>query len=46
MNIYIRFCVECGEGYDIGTEYDFCSKCRREKEVKNEGRGNFRKNAQ
>jgi len=34
MNINIRFCrnPECGKGYDIGTNFDLCSECRKEKE--------------
>lgn len=36
MNLNIRFCRKCGEGFDIGTNFDICSKCRREKEVEND----------
>ena len=28
MNPYIRFCIECGEGYDIDISKDKCHKCR------------------
>jgi len=31
MSIYVRFCRKCGEGYDIGTNYDICSSCRLKK---------------
>ena len=31
MNIYVRYCVRCGEAYDIGTDCDICPKCRRKK---------------
>ena len=46
MNLHVRFCrnSECGKGYDIGTEFDLCSKCRREKEVDNNEGQNFRRN--
>ena len=46
MNIHIRFCRECGKGFDVGTNYDLCSECRIEGRLKDEGRGNFRRYAQ
>lgn len=43
MNLHVRFCEKCGKGYDIGTEFAFCSECRIKGRIKNEGR-NFRRN--
>ena len=37
MNINIRYCRKCGEGYDIGTNYDLCSKCRIKKKEEEDG---------
>jgi len=35
MNIYLKRCKKCGEGFDIGTNFDICPECRI-KEVENE----------
>ena len=36
-NMFLRFCRRCREGYDIGTNFDICPKCRM-KEIKRDGR--------
>ncbi len=28
MNINLKRCKKCGEGFDIGTNYNLCPKCR------------------
>ena len=32
MNIFLKRCEKCGEGFDIGINYDICPDCRREVE--------------
>jgi len=34
MNYNIKYCIKCGTAFDIGTNFDLCLKCRREKEKK------------
>lgn len=29
MNIYVRYCLKCGQAYDVETQYDLCRDCRR-----------------
>ena len=31
MSLYLRFCEECGEGYDIGINLNTCPACRLKK---------------
>ena len=31
MNIYLRFCEQCGDGYDIGINFSICPVCRLKK---------------
>jgi|TARA_Y100000310_G_C20535824_1_gene740787 Zn finger protein HypA/HybF involved in hydrogenase expression len=31
--IYIKYCIKCGEAYDIDTNKDLCPKCRNKFEV-------------
>lgn len=41
MNAYIRFCIECGSGFDIDISKELCPKCR-EKKKKERGEENER----
>jgi len=40
MNLYVRFCKECGIGFDIDISKELCPKCRekKQKESKKEKR--------
>lgn len=29
--IFIKYCLECEEAFDIGINYDKCPRCRRKK---------------
>ena len=29
MNIFLKRCDKCGEGFDIGINYDLCPDCRK-----------------
>ena len=43
MNIFVRYCKECGESYDRGTNYDLCKKCRIYKIIGGKKNGKHRK---
>ena len=29
MNIYLKKCKRCGQGFDIGINFEICPNCRR-----------------
>lgn len=31
MNVYVRFCKECGKGYDVDISKELCPECRNKK---------------
>ena len=35
--INIVYCVECGDAYDIGTNYEKCPNCRNKKDGEDNG---------
>jgi len=32
MNIWIRYCKNCGKAFDMDVNRDLCPECRRKKE--------------
>jgi len=41
MNIFIKYCKKCKKPFDIGTNYDLCSECRKKYLIQMKG-GNQR----
>jgi hypothetical protein len=38
MNIYLKYCKDCKQAFDAGTNFDLCHKCRLKNKKQKDGR--------